>query len=78
MRTTKTADSFENFITELRTKAKACDFTASDEMIRDKIVFSINSIGVPERLLREPELSLVKAFNPLCPKYIFANFVVFD
>ena len=33
--TTRMADSFDNFITELHTKAKACDFTASDEMIRD-------------------------------------------
>ena len=61
--TTKMADSFDNFITELRTKAKACDFTASDEMIRDKIVFSINDVRVQERLLREPELSLVKAID---------------
>ena len=61
--TTRMADSFDNFITELRTKAKACDFTASDEMIRDKIVFSINDVRVQERLLREPELTLIKAIN---------------
>ena len=61
--TTRMADSFDNFITELRTKAKACDFMASDEMLRDKIVFSINDVHVQERLLREPELTLVKAIN---------------
>ena len=32
-------------------------------MIRDKIAFSINDIRVQERLLREPELSLVKPIN---------------
>ena len=35
--TTMMADSFDNFITELRTKPKACDFQASDETIRDTI-----------------------------------------
>ena len=61
--TTRMADSFDNFITELRTKAKACDFMASDKMLRDKIVFSINDVRVQELLLREPGLTLVKASN---------------
>ncbi len=56
-------DSFDNFITELHTKALACDFTASDEMIRDQIAFSINDMCVQECLLREPELSLFRAIN---------------
>ena len=31
--TTRMVNSFDNFITELRTKTKACDFIASDEML---------------------------------------------
>ena len=61
--TTRMADLFDNFITELCTKAKACDFMASDEMLQDKIVFSINDMHVQERLLREPELTFVKTTN---------------
>ena len=66
--TTRMVDSFDNFITELRTKAKARDFTASDEMIRDKIVFSINDVHVQERLLRERERNLVIAKLRKYPK----------
>ena len=60
---TRMADSFDNFLTELHTTVKTYDFIASYKMIRDKIVFSMADVRVQEDLLREPDLSLVKAIN---------------
>ena len=60
---TRMADSFDNFLTELLTKAKTYDFMASDKMMRDKIVFNISDVRVREHLLRELDLSLVRALN---------------
>ena len=34
-------EPFDNFLTELRTRASSCNFDNKDRMIRDKIVFTV-------------------------------------
>lgn len=60
-----TASVFINkYVTELRQKSKDCEFGASEnDMIRDKIVFSMNDQYLKERLLREPNLTLEKTID---------------
>ncbi|KAK7107438.1 hypothetical protein V1264_015748 [Littorina saxatilis] len=54
---------FDAFLTDLRTRAKLCNFGAMrDRMIRDKIVFSVTG-KVQELLLRERQLDLQKAVD---------------
>lgn len=54
---------FDTFVTELRNKADNCNFKAEkDRMVRDKIVFSVNS-HLQERLLRESKLTLEKTIE---------------
>ena len=55
-------DSIDFFVSELRTRAKTCHFgEGEDDMIRDKIVFSLQDTRVKERLLREDNLTLSKS-----------------
>ena len=56
---------FDEYLTELRTLAKACEFLENDNMIRDKIVFSMKEKGLHERLLREVDLTLKRTVD-LC------------
>lgn len=61
-------DQFDNFLTELRTRAASCNFDANqDRMIRDKIVFTVTG-KLQELLLREDDLDLVKAIK-ICRAY---------
>ncbi|XP_060789528.1 uncharacterized protein LOC132894151 isoform X2 [Neoarius graeffei] len=54
----------DRFITELRQKSKDCEFGRSeDDMMRDKLVFSINDPRLKERLLRENGLALQRAID---------------
>ena len=54
----------DRFITELRQKSKDCEFGRNeDDMIRDKLVFSINNIRLKERLLRDNALTLRRAMD---------------
>ena len=54
----------DRFITELRQKSKDCEFGRSeDDMLRDKLVFSINDSRLKERLLRENGLALRRAIE---------------
>ena len=56
----------DKFVTELRQKSKSCEFGISEtDMIRDKLVFSLNNAALKERLLREKDLNLAKAVT-LC------------
>lgn len=60
------AESFtiEKYVTELRKKSKDYEFDNSEnDLIRDKIVFSMNDQDLKERLLREPNLALDKAID---------------
>uniref|UniRef100_A0A8C1X2E4 Gypsy retrotransposon integrase-like protein 1 n=1 Tax=Cyprinus carpio TaxID=7962 RepID=A0A8C1X2E4_CYPCA len=54
----------DKFLTELRNKARTCEFGGTEDlMIRDKIVFSITDSGLRERLLSITELTLSKAID---------------
>ena len=58
---------FDTFLTELQTRAGACNFHERDRMIRDKIVFSAKG-KVQELLLRDATLDLPKAID-ICRAY---------
>ena len=54
--------TFDNFLTQLKTLATTCDFGDQQEsLIRDRIVRGINDSSLQERMLREPSLTLQKA-----------------
>ena len=55
-------EPFDCFLTDLRRKADSCNFTETDRMIRDKIVFTVTG-KLQERLLRESGLDLKKAID---------------
>lgn len=62
--TMSTGTAVDRFITELRQKSKDCEFGRNeDDMVRDKLVFSINDTRLKERMLRESELTLRKAIE---------------
>ena len=60
-------ESIDRFITELRTRAKSCEFgDQQDSLIRDRIVLGVSDIrpNYKERLLRESsDRTLEKAAN---------------
>ena len=57
-------ESIDQWVTNLKTKATACEFGEQrDPLIRDKIVFGLKDDRVKERLLREPNLSMPKAID---------------
>ena len=52
------------YVTDLKNKASLCDFsTLKDSLIRDRIICGIRSDEVRARLLRDPDLTLVKAID---------------
>ena len=53
----------DNYTTELHTLANACEFKEHENMIRDKIVFSMNNKRIQERLLREVKLTLKRTVD---------------
>ena len=62
----KEGETVDQFITDLKTRAKSCEFGEQTEsMIRDRLVFGVSDIRLKERLLREGDLSLERAAN-LC------------
>ncbi|KAK3091320.1 hypothetical protein FSP39_018897 [Pinctada imbricata] len=70
--TVKYFEPFDNFLTELRTKASSCNFgNLEDRMIRDKIVFSTTG-KMQQLLLRDDDLDLRKAVR-ICQSYEQAN-----
>ena len=53
---------FEQYVTELRTKAEWWSFAETENMVRDhNIVFAMWDLHLKERLLREKELHLTQA-----------------
>ena len=56
-------EAIDQFITELKTRAKSCEFGEQhDSMIRDRIVFGVRDTQLKERMLCESsELTLEKA-----------------
>ncbi|KAK0132248.1 hypothetical protein N1851_032926 [Merluccius polli] len=58
--------SISQYITELKLKAKSCEFgQLQDSLIRDRVVCGITSDTMRERLLREMDITLEKAMQ-LC------------
>ena len=53
-------EPFDKFLTELKTRAAACNFLEKDRMLRDTIVFTVTR-KLQELLLREDNLTLDKA-----------------
>jgi hypothetical protein len=57
-------NSIDAFVTRLRTKARDCNFTDADDMIRDRIVFGCSSPKVREKLINVGEkLTLDRAIQ---------------
>jgi hypothetical protein len=57
-------ETFEQFVTDLRLKAKTCNFAnLYSSMIRDQIVFGIRDSRIREKLLRENDLTLDQAVH---------------
>ena len=57
-------ETIDQYVTDLRTKAKTCEFgTLSDSLIRDRIVGGIISDSTRSRLLQKADLTLEKAID---------------
>ena len=57
-------ESIDHFVTDLRTKARTCEFgELTDSLIRDRIIEGVNNDGICSRLLREADLPLQKALD---------------
>ncbi|XP_021340039.1 uncharacterized protein LOC110441256 [Mizuhopecten yessoensis] len=57
-------ETIDQYVTELRTISKNCRFgLLTDELIRDRIVCGVNSGKLKERLLRDGELTLIRAIT---------------
>ena len=63
-RTQQQTESFDAFATDLKLKARTCNFgDLTDSLIRDQIVFGIHDKKLRERLLREADLTLAGAIK---------------
>ncbi|MEW8548052.1 MAG: RNase H-like domain-containing protein [Candidatus Thiodiazotropha sp.] len=65
-RVQKENESFEQFVTELKTLIKDCDYSAAttDEHIRDHIVFGVRSSAIRKKLILEgSDLTLTKCMD---------------
>ena len=61
-RTQQTGESIDMFVTDLRNRAKSCEFGAlNDSLIKDRIVYGASDDKLRERLLRVADLDLPKA-----------------
>lgn len=57
-------ESFDSILTDLKLKAKTCNFgVLAESMIRDQTVFESDDKKIRERLLRETELTLESAIK---------------
>ena len=54
---------FSDCLSVLKQMAKWCDFKENDNMLRDKIVFDMQSVVLKERLLQEKDLDLTKTID---------------
>ncbi|XP_016661051.1 uncharacterized protein LOC100160940 isoform X2 [Acyrthosiphon pisum] len=61
----KEGQTFDNFVTELKTLSSLCEFKEEDNMIRDRIVFGIKDAETKNKLLNLDNLTLEKA-ETLC------------
>ena len=56
-------EPFDRWLKDLRLIAKDCEFAEEDNMIRDKVVFSVFDKKVQERMLRKSDLVLKDAMD---------------
>ena len=57
-------ETFDSFITDVKTKAKSCEFgMLQDSLIKDRIVYGILDDRIREQLLRTADLTLDKAIE---------------
>ena len=61
-RNQQVGENIDAYVTDLKNKASLCEFS-TDSFIRDRIVWGIRSDEVRARLLRDPDLTLVKAID---------------
>lgn len=61
----KEGQTFDNFLTELKTQAALCEFNCSscklsyeDRMVKDNITLKLKDKSIQQRLLKEPKLKL--------------------
>ena len=58
------SETIDQYITDLKTKAKSCEFgVLTDSLIKGRIVCGITDDQTRSRLLREPDLTLQKALD---------------
>ena len=63
-RNQESGESFDTYLTALRTLAKTYDFgSLTDELIRDRIVRGIRDTETRKKLLQEPKLTLQKCID---------------
>ena len=62
------AQPFDEFLSQLKYLAGKCEFLEKDNMVRDKIIFSLKDKQLKERLLTEkdPDLKKVTEFLSSC------------
>ncbi|XP_025406710.1 uncharacterized protein LOC112680735 [Sipha flava] len=53
--------SFDDFLTELKTLAATCEYKEEDNMIRDRIVFGVKDPEIKDKLLTISNLTMDKA-----------------
>ena len=60
----QTGESFQTYLSDLRNKAKSCQFNdLHDDLLRDRLVSGISDDSLRKLLLREPKLTLQKAID---------------
>ncbi len=58
------SETVENLVTDLRNKARDCEFGALEEsLIKDRLICGIRDDNVRKRLLRDPNLTLTRAVD---------------
>ena len=63
-RNKQAGENTDAYVTDLKNKASLCEFSSlNNSLIRDRIVCGIRSDEVRARLLRDPDLTLVKAID---------------
>ena len=63
-RNQQSGEPFNAFVSDLRIKATTCEYgELKDELIRDRIVTGITKNNVRKQLLKEADLTLVKAIQ---------------
>lgn len=64
MRSQSSEETIDTYVTDLKHKAKDCEFgDLTDSLIRDIIVCGMRDDNVRARLLREADLTLEKAID---------------